>query len=44
METLTIVAFTFGIFGLIAFGQVSQLKKEIAALRDDLSKTRGGGP
>ena len=39
MEAISIVALVFGIFGLIAFGEVKKLRKEIVSLRDDLSKT-----
>ena len=40
METMAIMGFIFGMsgasFGLMAFGQVSQLKKEVQKLKDRL--------
>ena len=33
METFGIISFVFGIFGLIAFGKVNDLKKELHVIR-----------
>ena len=44
MEAISILGFVFGIFGLIAYGQVQKLRKEFATLRDDLSQNNAGDP
>ena len=36
MDAIAIIGFTFGIFGLIAFAQVTKLKKEFQRLRDQI--------
>lgn len=39
MDTFAILGFVFGLFGLIAFGQVSALKKQVYLLRLDLKNS-----
>ena len=36
MDAIAILGFVFGLFGLIAFGQVNELKKEVQRLRNQL--------
>lgn len=41
METIGLLGFVFGIFGLIAFGQVSKLIKDVEALKGAIQKLGG---
>ncbi len=36
METIGLLGFVFGIFGLIAFGQVSKLTKDVRTLKETI--------
>ena len=38
METIGLLGFVFGIFGLIAFGQVSKLTNDVETLKQTIQK------
>ena len=44
MEAISIVALSFGVFGLIAFGQVWHLEKKVAALTEVIRKQSQDDP
>jgi len=41
METIGLLGFVFGIFGLIAFGHVSKLTKDVETLKEAIQKLGG---
>lgn len=41
MDTFGLLGFVFGIFGLIAFGQVNKLKKDVETLKKALQINGG---
>ena len=41
METIGLLGFVFGIFGIISFGKVNALKKDVGTLKETIQKLGG---